>query len=83
MRPHPRRSARVCQHLAPVASHAYRMTLPTRAELLSDNVMMVINTMSARYADKLGIEPATIENAHRSFVEDLFNTTQADLRPAS
>lgn len=66
--------ARVCQYLAPVASHAYRMTLPTRAELFGGDVMMIIGTMSARYAEKLGLEPATIEDAHRSFVEELFVT---------
>lgn len=75
--------ARVCRYLAPVASHAYRMTLPTRAELVGDDVMMIISRMSARYAEKLGIEPKTVEDAHRSFVEELFNTAPAALKPAS
>lgn len=68
-------NARIAQYLKPVAEYAYRMTLPSQKELLSENVMTIINTMSERYCGKLGIEPATIANGHRSFVEALFQPT--------
>lgn len=64
--------ARITKHLRPIASYAYTMTLPTKAELLGEDVMTIIEGMNARYAEKLGIEPAAIENGHQSFVENLF-----------
>lgn len=61
----------ISKHMAPIASYAYRMTLPTKVELLSDDVMTIIHGMNARYAEKLGIEMAAIENAHLLFVQGL------------
>ncbi|WP_354540790.1 hypothetical protein, partial [Roseovarius sp. MBR-6] len=71
---------RITKHLGPIASYAYTMTLPTKAELLGDDVMTIIEGMNARYAEKLGIEPAAIENGHRSLVENLFPLDQAATR---
>ncbi len=68
---------RITKHLSPIASYAYTMTLPTKAELLGEDVMTIIEGMNARYAEKLGIEPAAIENGHRSLVENLFPLDQA------
>lgn len=74
---------RITKHLSPIASYAYTMTLPTKAELLSEDVMTIIQGMNARYAEKLGIEPAAIENGHRSFVENLFPPDQVATRSTS
>ena len=73
---------RINRHLGSIASYAYSMTLPTQAELLGEDVMTIIDVMSARYAEKLGIEPAAIENGHRSFVEKLFAPDRAATRSA-
>ncbi|WP_139226371.1 hypothetical protein [Pseudovibrio ascidiaceicola] len=74
---------RITKHLGPIASYAYTMTLPTKAELLSDNITTILDSMNARYAEKLGIEPDAIENGHRSFVEDLFALGQAATQSTS
>lgn len=74
---------RITKHLGPIASYAYTMTLPTKAELLSDNITTILDSMNARYAEQLGIEPAAIENGHRSFVEDLFALGQAATQSTS
>ena len=68
---------RITKYLGPIASYAYTMTLPTKAELLGDDIMTIIGGMNSRYADKLGIEPAAIGNGHRSFVENLFTLDKA------
>ena len=67
--------ARINKYLRPTASYAYSMTLPTEAELLDDEVMRIIDGMNARYARKIGVEPATIESGHRSFVDTLFESS--------
>jgi hypothetical protein len=48
------------------------LTLPTKAELLGDDVITLMDGMSARYADKLGINPETISDGHRALVIKLF-----------
>lgn len=74
---------RITRYLGPIASFAYRMTLPTEAELLGPDVMSIIGRMNARYAEKLGIEPTAIDSGHRSFAEALFKPDQAGTRTAS
>jgi len=69
------KKVQLTKYLGPVASFAYRMTLPTKAEMLGENVITIINGMSARYAKRIGVDPAAIENGHQAFVEGLF---QAD-----
>jgi hypothetical protein len=64
--------ARIAQYLRPIAVLAYRLTLPTKAELLGDDVITLMDGMSARYAKKLGIEPAAISDGHRALVAELF-----------
>jgi hypothetical protein len=51
--------------------------LPTKAELLGDEVVAIMDGMSARYAEKLGIKPAAISDGHRALVEELFKVTSA------
>jgi hypothetical protein len=68
---------RVAQFLKPLLALAYRLTLPTKAELLGDDVITLMDRMSARYAEQLGIEPAAISDGHRALVEELFRDTIA------
>ena len=75
--------ARINKHLGPIASYAYTITLPTKAELLGDDVITIIDGMNARYADKLGIEPVSIENGHRSLVESIFKADRELARTTS
>jgi hypothetical protein len=51
---------------------AYSLTLPTRAQLLGDDVIRLMDRMSVRYAKPLGVEPSAISNSHRSFIQELF-----------
>ncbi len=69
--------SRITKYLSPIASYAYCMTLPTKKELLGEDVMAIINFMSARYAERIGVDPEAIRNGHQSFVEALFQTDQA------
>ena len=68
----PGERSRIAQFLKPLTVLAYRLTLPTKAELLGDDVITLMDGMGARYAEKLGIEPAAISKGHRALVEELF-----------
>lgn len=74
----PNERKRITQYLKPLAELAYRLTLPTKEELLGDDVMSVIEAMSASYGERLGINPVKIVSAHRALVEALF--TVSDLK---
>jgi hypothetical protein len=56
----PKEHARIAGHLELVAAVAYRLTLPKKSEILGDDVLAVMDGMSSRYAEKLGIKPAVI-----------------------
>ena len=51
----------------------YRLTLPTKEELLSSEVMAVIDAMNKLHAHRLSILPETVTQGHRRFVEGLFH----------
>jgi hypothetical protein len=63
---------RIAHHLKPLLALAYRLTLPTKVELLGDNVVALMDRMSVHYAKRLGIEPGAISCSHRSLVQELF-----------
>lgn len=67
-----RERKRISQYLKPLAQLAYRLTLPTKEELLGDDVVAVMAAMSASYGKRLGIDAATIIGGHRVLVETLF-----------
>ncbi len=67
-----RERARITKYLKPIADRAYCLTLPTSAELIADNVIAVMDGMSERYADRLGVNPAAISGGHRALVKALF-----------
>lgn len=75
-----REKARIAQYLKPLAELAYRLTLPTREELLGDDVSAAMTAMSGSYAARLGIDPAEIVRGHRALVETLFQEAAAARR---
>ena len=72
----PRERQRITRYLKPLAELAYRLTLPTKDELLGDDVMRVIDAMSTSYDERLGIEPAAIEAGHRALIEAVSRRTR-------
>jgi hypothetical protein len=54
------------------ATESRRPSLPTKAELLGDDVITVMDRMSARHAEQFGIDPAAISGGDRALVEELF-----------
>jgi hypothetical protein len=66
------RGQRIAQYLKPLLGLTYRLTLPTKAELLGDNVMTLMDRTTTLYAEQLGIEPTAIAHGHRALVQELF-----------
>ncbi len=75
-----RERARITQYLRPIAERAYRVTLRTSAELIADNVIAVMDGMSERYADRLGVNPAAIRDGHRTLVKAQFSSAVSTVR---
>lgn len=69
----PRERERLRRYVKPLAELAYLLTLPTKAELLSSDVIDLMSAMSEAYGKRLGIEEATIAREHRAMVEALFS----------
>jgi hypothetical protein len=63
---------RISQFLKPLSVLAYQLTLPSKAELLGDDVIMLMDGMSKRYAGSIGIDAAAIRDGHQALVEELF-----------
>jgi hypothetical protein len=55
----------------PLADLAYRLTLPTKTELLSPSILVVMRAMGEKYGHRLGVDGSVIERAHREMVEAL------------
>lgn len=51
---------------------AYKLTLPTREELLGAPVERVMQAMSDHYAQALGIDPSAMTSGHRKTVASMF-----------
>lgn len=74
--------------LKPMAKKAFLLTLPSKDELLADDIISVINRMNESYAEPLAINPDQIQKAHRTLVEATFTAARPnsqyndrDLRP--
>jgi hypothetical protein len=63
---------RITQMLIPIAHKVYLLTLPSKQELLGDDVISVMDLMSARYAARLDLAPSVIPDQHGRIVEQLF-----------
>jgi hypothetical protein len=63
---------RIETFLRPVARTACLLTLPSRDELLGENIVELMDKMSESYAERLRIDPAAIRDSHRAMVEAIF-----------
>lgn len=63
---------RIASLLTGVARTALLLTLPSKEELLSDEIISVMDRMSERYAGELRIDPVAIRAGHRALVEAVF-----------
>ena len=64
--------ARIEKLLKPLARTAFLLTLPSKDELLADDIVSVMDRMSESYAEALKIDAAAIRNDHRILVEETF-----------
>lgn len=60
------------RHLKPLLEKVCRFTLPTEEELVGEDVMVLMEGMSAHHAKRLGIIPEDIAHGHRNFVREIF-----------
>ena len=63
---------RIGDRLKTMAGTAFLLTLPSRDELLSDEIVSVIDQMNESYASAMGIDPTTIAKAHRNLAIERF-----------
>ena len=63
---------RLKPHLKPLLEKVCRLTLRTKEELVGENVMTLLESMSAHHAERLGIAPETVVSGYRSFVGETF-----------
>jgi hypothetical protein len=63
---------RVASLLIPVAHTCYLLTLPSKDELISQEIMGVLERLSESYAEEMQINPVVIVDGHRALVEELF-----------
>ena len=64
--------ARLEQHLKRLLEKVCRFTLPTEEELVGEDVMTLMEGMSAHHAERLGIAPEDIMRGYRSSVREIF-----------
>lgn len=67
-----REHARLERHLNPLLEKVCRFTLPSKEELVGEEVMTLMEGMSAHHAKRLGIAPEAVVNGYRSFVGGIF-----------
>ncbi|UVC08967.1 hypothetical protein IHQ71_28285 [Rhizobium sp. TH2] len=65
-------SKRIAQFTLPVANVAYSLCLPTKAELLGEDVASIISGMSGRYSKSVGVDPTEISKGHSALIKKLF-----------
>jgi len=68
----PAEHARITHRFAPLAELAYRLTLPTKAELLDKDVLKIMDRMSAMFCNRLGVNLEVIAESHSKTVDALF-----------
>ena len=64
--------ARLERFLNPLLEKVCRFTLPTKEELIGDNVITLMEGMSVHHAGRLGIPPEAVVTGHRSFIREIF-----------
>ena len=63
---------RLERFLNPLLEKVCRLTLPTKEELVGDDVMTLMEGMSLHHAGRLGIPPEAVVSGHRSFISEIF-----------
>lgn len=63
---------RISQFLKPLTVLAYQLTLPSKGELSGDDVIRLMDAMSIRYAESMGVDPAAISKGHGAVIDRLF-----------
>ena len=63
---------RIGKYLKPLCRETLLLTLPSREELISDEIMSVLDRMNDRYASGLRLDPAAIKSDHRDLVREIF-----------
>ena len=64
--------ARLERLLNPLLEKVCRFTLPSKEELVGENVMTLMEGMSAHHAERLGIALEAVVNGYRSYVREIF-----------
>lgn len=73
-----REHKRVSQYFRPLAELACRLTLPTKEELLGDDVASVMNAMSENYGARLGVDATAIVDGYRTTIESIFGNSTGE-----
>jgi len=63
---------RIEKQIKPIARTAFLLTLPSKDELLAEEIVSVMDRMSESYAEELNIDAVAIRNGHRTLVEETF-----------
>jgi len=71
-----RKAERIRKLLIPLVQKTFLLTLPSKAELLSDQIMNVIDRMNDRYAKALRLDAAAMRAGHNALVEEVFSSAR-------
>ena len=64
--------ARLERYLKPLLKKVCLFTLPTKEELVGEDVIRVMEGMSANHSERLGIASEAVVSGYRSFVREIF-----------
>ena len=64
--------ARLERYLKPLLEKVCLFTLPTKEELIGEDVMTLMESMSAHHSERLGIASEAVVKGYRSFVREIF-----------
>ena len=64
--------ARLKRLLNPLLEKVCRFTMPTKEELVGEDVMKLMEGMSARHSERLGIASEAVVSGYRNFVREVF-----------
>lgn len=68
----PKEKSQIERHLSSIAKTAFMLTLPSKDELLADNIMGVIERMSQSYAEPLNIDANSISKGYKDSITEMF-----------
>jgi hypothetical protein len=64
--------AALTRFIPTLGDRVYRLTGLTPSELLADDIELVMERMSERFAQRLGLDPVTLRKRHEALVRDTF-----------